>query len=119
MQYENRYHDVDKDMSRSIRPRFKITQNRKPWNAAATWLYMQAEFLAGPENPEVRHTVEQFAQRLRDTFQFKQERDGDIRRGAKNVDITTWEGEKNMYCGVNKANSTDGAALTITLAENT
>lgn len=105
-------------MSTTPTPRFKITQNRKPWNAATQWLYMQAEFLAGPENPEVLHSIEQFAQRLRDTFQFKQERDAAILRGAKSVNITTWKGVEKMYCGINKANSTDGAALTITTADD-
>ena len=38
MQYENRYHEVDKSMSQAIKPTFKITQNRKAWNQAAIQL---------------------------------------------------------------------------------
>ncbi|HRI61225.1 MAG TPA: hypothetical protein PK228_15905 [Saprospiraceae bacterium] len=99
-------------------PKFKVTQQRKPWSAAAAWVLMQAEFLAGPENPEVLQSVEQLAQRLRDTLQFKAERDGDIRRGLKGIEIKTWSPQKGrVVCGIDKPNSTNGSAFYISLEE--
>ena len=100
------------------RPKFKVTQQRKPWSAAAAWVLLQAEFLASPENPEILHTVEQFAQRLRDTLQFKAGRDSDIRRGVKGIEIKTWEiGKGRFACGIDKPNSTYAPAFTITIEE--
>lgn len=97
-------------------PQFNVTQNRKPWSAAAAWVLLQAKFLASDENPEVLHSVEQFAQRLRDTLQFKAERDGDIRRGLKGIEIKTWEIGKGAFaCGIDKPNSTYAPAFTISL----
>lgn len=99
-------------------PKFIVRQQRKPWSAAAAWVLQQAEFLAGPENPEVLHSVEQLAQRLRDTLHFKAERNLFIRRGLKGIEIKTWTIEKGrVVCGVDKPNSTNGSAFYITQEE--
>lgn len=99
-----------------INASFKVTQFRKPWNQAAAWVLLQAEFLAAYSYEQHLYTVEEFAQRLRADLKFSAERNAIIRRGMANVEIKTWtilNGE--TVCGIDKPNSTNGAAFTISL----
>ncbi len=106
------------DIQAAAQPRFKVTQHRKPWNAAAAWVLLQAEFLAAEADTARIDTVAEFARRLKATLEFKAERDSSIRRGAKSVEIRTWKALGDaIICGVDKPNSTSGAAFTISLAD--
>lgn len=105
------------DIQAAPNPRFKCTQHRKPWNKAAEWLYQEATRMA--ENPaEHIKTVEQFASSLNLAFGVKVMlgRDKAIQRGASNVQIATWKGYKGeVIMGINRPNSTEGAAFTVSL----
>lgn len=115
--YENRFHEVDKQASKSIQPTFQIIRNRKPWNSAAEWLYEQAERLAENAEAEGITTVRQFAARLNVDLGGKVMlgigTSQTFRNAASNIQIQTWDNDR--YAGINKKNSPQGEALLIKL----
>jgi len=99
-------------------PQFKIQINRKAWNEASKWLYKEAKRLADNAESEGVTTVKEFASSLSVSLGGKVmlgRMTPAFRRGAQSIEIGVWNDDR--FAGINKKNSTSGAALTISIEQ--
>lgn len=87
---------------------FKLTQNRKPWNKAAIKLWEIAQHLSGNADKYGLVSLEDFKTHLMQQAQ-------DLQLPLSNIEVSTWSWNGGMSIGINKKNSTDRAALTISI----
>lgn len=93
-------------------PNFKITQQRKPWNNTVKWLYDKCQEIATYHDYMGIESVDLFVDCLKKSA---------LEAGLSldRIYIRTWDaGGGKKVAGINKVNSTDGAALYITMTTN-